>query len=1056
MANRKKAGKKKETSRRSSKNSNSNITNIDITFILLVLSTIILTIVIYGQSGTLSKTLDPIIGGIFGPVKYIVPIGTGILSIVLLKEDKRKEYLRIMQYFILISLFSSLFTVYDFSSGALTKTGTFSETLISGYTLGSHNRGGGFLGSLIAGPFVRGLGEFGATILILTLILVAIAVIFNISPTEYVGNAISDYESLKKDRMKMKRDMNSEEMPKYEAKEVSQIKYNVDNGTLYEEKTERPRAGLFSIFKGHQQSSQNPYTVTRFNNKTSSLYNVEKDGGVGGKEYGTKPEMYNEKELRRERIENEISAEKDELLKPGQMPPEFEANDSTFNNKPEDENVKKIGQAVFTEVKKEQAPKTEAVMKLDTDDIKYEDYNYNYPPLDLLEDGPKISAKASKQMIEETANKLQKTLYSFGVSAKVMDVSVGPAITRYELKPAIGVKVSKISNLVDDIALNLAAETIRIEAPIPGKQAVGIELPNEKREVVMLKDIIGSREFENSKSKVSFALGKGVGGDNVMADIFKMPHLLVAGSTGSGKSVCVNSIVTSIIYKADPNEVKFLMVDPKIVELSIYNSIPHLLIPVITEPMKAAASLRWAVQEMIKRYNKFAENRVKDIDDFNDKKEKEERMPKIIILIDELADLMMVAAKEVEDSICRIAQMGRAAGMHLVIATQRPSVDVITGLIKANIPSRIAFAVSSSIDSRTILDMGGAEKLLGKGDMLYYPIGETKPKRVQGTFISASEIGRVVDYVKRKDVSESSEMIEKEIQSTMTKNDINDTDSTPEDGKDPLLIEAIETVVKNKKASISLLRRKFRMGDSRAGRIIDDMERMGIVSTQDGNKPRDVLISEYQWAQMKESYENGDEPNQKVEQVKVSEVIEMQEQSEKANEEKIVENKQIEVKPYHLESVVNNQGESSFQRDVLNHIDVETARKQYEETGQSFEEEFINDIEKQRIENQKTNFKISRSSLNINEQLVEYIIELTEEEPYFMDAIEDMIEDDEISVGYLRRMYRINEKRANWIINKLNELKLISASEGDRAVVTVTHEEWDKINQIFMKLTEDE
>ena len=353
--------------------------------------------------------------------------------------------------------------------------------------------------------------------------------------------------------------------------------------------------------------------------------------------------------------------------------------------------------------------------------------------------------------------------------------------------------------------------------------------------------------------------GKGVGGNSVIADIYKMPHLLVAGSTGSGKSVCVNSIITSILYKSDPNEVKFLMVDPKVVELSIYNQIPHLLIPVITEPIKAAAALKWAVSEMIKRYNKFAKERVRDIEGYNKKQEKEKRMPKIVILIDELADLMMVAAKEVEDSICRLAQMGRAAGMHLVIATQRPSVDVITGLIKANIPSRIAFAVSSGVDSRTILDSVGAEKLLGKGDMLYAPIGSTKPIRVQGAFISEEEITRIVDYIKRKDVSETSEMIEREIESSLNHNDDKKGGYTEdEEERDPILIEAIERCINDKTASISYLRRKFKIGDSRAGRIIDQMEKMGIISAAVGNKAREVLVTPYTWGQIKDKFVSGE------------------------------------------------------------------------------------------------------------------------------------------------------------------------------------------------------
>ena len=462
--------------------------------------------------------------------------------------------------------------------------------------------------------------------------------------------------------------------------------------------------------------------------------------------------------------------------------------------------------------------------------------------------------KGGKKALTDTAAKLQKTLYSFGVSAKVENVSVGPAITRYEVKPAEGVRVNKIANLADDIALSLAAESIRIEAPIPGKQAVGIEIPNKENEVVHLRDIIETEEFVNHKSKLALALGKNVGGEVVIADVAKMPHVLIAGSTGSGKSVCINTLITSILYKAKPNEVKLLMVDPKVVELSVYNGIPHLLIPVVTDPKKAAGALAWAVQEMVNRYSLFANKGVRDIKGYNSAIEKEGgtgKLPQIVIIIDELADLMMVAAKDVEDAICRLAQMARAAGMHLVIATQRPSVDVITGIIKANIPSRIAFAVSSQVDSRTILDAVGAEKLLGKGDMLFYPSGASKPTRVQGSFVSDSEVEKIVDFLKfnggeakyNEDIIES---IEKANSSEQELDKIEEEDDT-----DPLLMEAIDTVVETGQASTSFIQRRFKVGYARAGRIIDQMEERGIISGYQGSKPREVLITKERLDELK-------------------------------------------------------------------------------------------------------------------------------------------------------------------------------------------------------------
>ena len=420
------------------------------------------------------------------------------------------------------------------------------------------------------------------------------------------------------------------------------------------------------------------------------------------------------------------------------------------------------------------------------------------------------------------------------MEAKVNQVTVGPTITRYEIQPSPGVKVSKIVNLTDDIALSLAAKSIRMEAPIPGKSAIGIEVPNEIPSMVGLREVLESAEFKKFDSPLAMALGKDISGKPIIGDIGKMPHLLIAGSTGSGKSVCVNTLISSILYKAKPDEVKLLLIDPKVVELANYNGIPHLLIPVVTDPKKAANALNWAVAEMNKRYKMFAEKGVKDITSYNEKCE--EKLPKIVIIIDELADLMMASANDVEDYICRLAQMARAAGMHLIVATQRPSVDVITGVIKANIPSRIAFAVSSQTDSRTILDMGGAEKLLGKGDMLFYPLGASKPVRIQGAFISEHESQNIIDFVKAQVKEEVK--YEENIMDTISK--VNMEKSSDED---ELLSEAIEFVVESGQGSASMLQRKFKIGFNRAARLIDSMEERGIVGPNEGSKPRKVLMS---------------------------------------------------------------------------------------------------------------------------------------------------------------------------------------------------------------------
>lgn len=468
--------------------------------------------------------------------------------------------------------------------------------------------------------------------------------------------------------------------------------------------------------------------------------------------------------------------------------------------------------------------------------------SYEFPEIALLKQNIQgMLDHEDRNEIMENAKKLEETLQSFGVEARVMHVSKGPSVTRYELQPKAGVKVSRIVNLSDDIALALAARGVRIEAPIPGKAAVGIEIPNKETTPVYLREVIEDPKFQKNAMKISVALGKDISGDAMIGDLAKMPHVLIAGATGSGKSVCINSLIISILYKYEPDEVRLLMVDPKVVELNVYNGIPHLLIPVVTDPKKAAGALNWAVNEMTRRYQAFAEYGVRNLEGFNElaKKNKDlEHLPYIVIIVDELADLMMVSANEVEDYIARLAQMARAAGMHLVIATQRPSVDVITGVIKANIPSRISFAVSSAIDSRTILDSGGAEKLLGKGDMLYYPVGEQKPKRIQGAFISEEEVEAIVSRIKvHKDKLSYDEEILEHIEKGRA-------DQEADEEGDELYQEAVRVVVENQQASTSFLQRKMRIGYNRAARIMEELEERGVISPRDGAKPRQILLSE--------------------------------------------------------------------------------------------------------------------------------------------------------------------------------------------------------------------
>ena len=485
-----------------------------------------------------------------------------------------------------------------------------------------------------------------------------------------------------------------------------------------------------------------------------------------------------------------------------------------------------------------------------------ESYQYQYPGIDLFEKAPEESDPNAQDELKANAQKLVDTLESFGVRTRVLDISRGPSVTRYEVQPMAGVKISRITSLADDIALNLAVADVRMEAPIPGKPAVGIEVPNHKRSAVSIRSVFESQSFLRMTSPLGIALGKDIAGVAQVADLCKMPHLLIAGSTGSGKSVCVNSIIMSLVFRSSPEDVKLLLIDPKVVELAEYNGIPHLLMPVVTEPRKAAGALGSAVQEMERRYRMFAENNVRDIKSFNKlavERPDLEKMPYIAIVIDELADLMMVVGKDVEDSICRIAQKARAAGMHLIVATQRPSVDVITGLIKANIPSRIAFAVSSQVDSRTILDGAGAEKLLGMGDMLFMPVGAPKPIRIQGTFVRDEEISRVLDFIKQSATVQYDEaMIE-----AMEKHAIMDgkkgassADADEETGSDPMLKQAVEVVIDAGQASTSLLQRRCKLGYARAARIMDEMEQKGIIGPYEGAKPRAVLISRQQWLEM--------------------------------------------------------------------------------------------------------------------------------------------------------------------------------------------------------------
>lgn len=555
------------------------------------------------------------------------------------------------------------------------------------------------------------------------------------------------------------------------------------------------------------------------------------------------------KEMKKDR---HIAINKDEILNVKEI--ETVSSSDFF---PIEEEIKEIdindNYSGFDEVELEEEVilKAEKVTEKDRQELKREieaqkkeEYKYEYPPLSLLNKS-KNPNRINRNEILENSKIIEETMANFNIEARVEKVNTGPTVTSYELIPAPDVKLSKIVGLADNLAFSLASSDIRIEAPIPGKAAVGIEVPNRTKAMVSLEEVINSREFREFPKDLPLVLGRDVEGNTMISSIEDMPHLLIAGATGSGKSVCINSIIISLLYKTSPKDLRMILIDPKIVELSIYNSIPHLLIPVVTNPKKAATTLLWAVEEMERRYKLFAENMVKDIRSYNQKKAgTDETIPKIVIIIDELADLMMVASNEVEDYVGRLAQMARAAGMHLILATQRPSVDVITGTIKANIPSRISFAVSSQIDSRTILDLAGAEKLLGKGDMLFYPSSYSKPKRIQGSFVTEEEVENVVDFFKNHEFdSDSSEEIMEEIENVKIEREL-------EDDTDPLFMQALKLVVYDEQASISYLQRKLRIGYSRAARIVDQMEEKGMVGPSNGPRPRDIFITEEDYLKM--------------------------------------------------------------------------------------------------------------------------------------------------------------------------------------------------------------
>ncbi len=828
--------KRKSTSTRSTSKSNKSKKqskfSLDLAVISLLVISVLLFVLIYGETGAIGEVLSPTLGGIIGFIKYLIPIGMLAVAVSVARDDRDYVLSKLVQYVIFLACIAAMLTIFQISKGTINVELEFKEILQVAYDLGEKNIGGGTVGAVISYPLIRLFGMFGAAIAAVGTALILLVFTFGIEPSKIIAAFL--------DKIDEERSYSREEMDAaYERRRKARKSTFVEFDDEVEPKPTARRKTKQEMKKVSEPMEEDQITINVATGEIIDEPQTEE------KSQKVKFNLFNRNQ--EEKVEEEPVYEEPAKNNPD----EIEAN-------------------LFKVQEKTKEVQTQAVLQLAHNEVSIDDENYEFPPIELMKAGETKSNKGSKKALTDTATRLQKTLYSFGVSAKVENVSVGPAITRYELKPAEGVRVSKIAKLSDDIALNLAAESIRIEAPIPGKQAVGIEIPNKEKEVVHLREIIESVKFQDAESNLSMALGKDIAGDPVIADIAKMPHVLIAGSTGAGKSVCINTLIASILYKAKPSDVKLLMVDPKVVELSVYNGIPHLLIPVVTDSKKAAGALAWAVQEMENRYQLFAQKNVRDLKGYNAAIEKDKetmseeeaeleekydqgKLPQIVIIIDELADLMMVAAKDVEDAICRLAQKARAAGMHLVIATQRPSVDVITGIIKANVPSRIAFAVSSQIDSRTILDMAGAEKLLGKGDMLFYPIGSNKPVRVQGSFVDDKEVEKIVSFIKKDgEQSEYSKKILEQIENSTKSDKERDEDMMhdDEDETDPLLTEAIEYALEVGQASVSMFQRKFKIGYSRAGRLIDSMHERGIISGFEGSKPRKLLMTKERWAEL--------------------------------------------------------------------------------------------------------------------------------------------------------------------------------------------------------------
>lgn len=790
---------------------------------------IFLLTVIEGSSGW--YFIHNLFRGLFGVSVFLVPVILVYTAILISMERSQQTVAGRAMWGIGLTLLCSSVVQIMFAGEA--QGDSFIEKCRYLYESGSELQGGGLLSALIAWPLLKFFGNIGAKIIVCILLFIFIMLLSNLTLFQFFGffykPFVRMYHSLQNIREE-NRILDAYEEWEYD-EEQEAISLANSSGNEADIVPDDNFDFDVPVNDGGEDIAPPDFEPPEWSGQNSPAIDIPIDGVIMP-ETDEAPAEISESPSQETVSEKPVS-ELDALVEKAVVGGEKEKLPETFAEKAAkaEENAQKA------EIKPVQTKQ------------------YVLPPVNLLSKSvSKANDPAAAAELKDKADTLINTLESFGVKARIVAIQRGPRVTRYEIQPAAGVKVSKITNLSDDIALNLAAAGVRIEAPIPGKAAIGIEIPNANQDVVSIREIIESREFREAKSKLAFSVGKDIAGNIIIGDVAKMPHMIIAGTTGSGKSVCTNSIIMSILYRANPDEVKLILIDPKMVEFTTYNGIPHLLIPVVTDPRQAAGALNWGVQEMLRRYKLFADNNVRDLGGYNELAAKKgyDKLPQIVIAIDEFSDLMMAASKEVEDSVCRLAQMARAAGMHLIIATQRPTTDVITGLIKANIPSRIALSVQSQVDSRTILDTQGAEKLLGYGDMLYYPNGMQKPLRVQGCLCSTKEVETIVDFIKKESESEyNSEIIEAVEQSMPAeKGERSAENAEPVGNSDDILIEkAIDVVVEMGQASTSSLQRKLKLGYARAARIIDELESMGVVGPYEGAKPRKVIMSKQQWAE---------------------------------------------------------------------------------------------------------------------------------------------------------------------------------------------------------------